>query len=94
MPVYSWAGCYVGIAGGGNWGGSQVFYEGQHSPFVGSAEANTINLSGGLFGGTVGCGYQVGSWVLGIENDISWTNKSGTGPTIFPVGIEIERAPL
>jgi outer membrane immunogenic protein len=87
MPVYGWAGCYVGIAGGGNWASSQVFYELQSSPAVGLAETSGINLSGGLFGGTTGCGFQVSPWVVGIENDISWTNIStaGTIPPFNPL---------
>jgi outer membrane immunogenic protein len=84
VPVYSWTGCYVGIAGGGNWGNSQVFYEFPPSPAFGLAETNNISLSGGLFGGTTGCSYQIDPWVLGFENDISWTNKSGTAGTIPP----------
>jgi outer membrane immunogenic protein len=84
-PAYDWSGCYVGIAGGGNWGSSQVFYENPSSVFVGRAETNSINLLGGLFGGTTGCSFQVSGWVLGVENDISWTDKSGTAGTIFPL---------
>jgi outer membrane immunogenic protein len=84
IPVFGWAGCHVGIAGGGNWGSSQVFYELQSSLAVGLAETNGINLSGGLFGGTTGCDFQVGPWVVGIENDISWTNMSAIAGTIPP----------
>jgi outer membrane immunogenic protein len=83
-PPLNWAGCYVGIAGGGNWGSSQVFYEFPSSPVFGLAETNGINLSGGLFGGTTGCSFQVRPWVVGIENDISWTNMRAVAGTIPP----------
>ena len=29
-------------------------------------------------GGTVGCNYQTGQWVLGLEGDLSWTNMRGS----------------
>jgi len=41
-------------------------------------------LSGALFGGTLGCNYQVGTLVFGVENDFSWTNKSGAANDIRP----------
>ena len=37
-----------------------------------------------LAGGTVGCNYQVGNVVLGVENDISWTNKGASSPDMPP----------
>src|ERR1700689_130015 len=65
-PIYSWTGCYLGIEGGGSWGRSQ------HTP-VGPANAglpfnNSFNVDGGLFGGTVGCNYQISNVVAGIDN--------------------------
>jgi len=41
-------------------------------------------LAGALAGGTVGCNYQVGSIVLGVENDLSWTNKGASSPDMPP----------
>jgi outer membrane immunogenic protein len=78
-PAYNWSGCYLGLEGGVNWGNSQFYYEYNAFPkAVGLAETNGVKPSGGLFGGTVGCSYQLSNWVLGIENDISWTNEMGT----------------
>jgi outer membrane immunogenic protein len=81
-PIFSWTGCYLGIEGGGSWGQSQ------HTA-VGPANAglpinNSFNVDGGLFGGTVGCNYQISNVVAGIENDFSWTNASGTTNDIPP----------
>jgi opacity protein-like surface antigen len=45
-----------------------------------SAITGNFDLSGGIAGGTVGCNVQVSNFVLGIENDYSWTNKSGSAP--------------
>src|SRR6266581_2239572 len=72
-PVYyNWTGCYIGVQGGGAWGRSR------HDTIVGPTTANDIDLSGGLIGGTVGCNYQTGTWLFGVEGDFSWTNKRGS----------------
>jgi outer membrane immunogenic protein len=84
-PIFSWTGCYLGIEGGGSRGQSQ------HTA-VGPANAglpinNSFNVDGGLFGGTVGCNYQISNVVAGIENDLSWTNASGTTNDIPPFNL-------
>ncbi|HTC97590.1 MAG TPA: outer membrane beta-barrel protein [Bradyrhizobium sp.] len=74
--IFSWTGCYIGVEGGGNWGGSsQIARSGANAnqPITGN-----YDLSGGIAGGTVGCNVQVSNFVLGIENDYSWTNKRGS----------------
>ena len=83
--AYNWTGCYLGISGGGNWGSSRV--TSASGEFSGLPITNDFDLSGGLLGGTVGCNYQVGSWVFGVENDLSWTNKTGTGRDIPPFNV-------
>ncbi len=80
--LFSWTGCYIGIEGGGNWGRSQQ--TARTGPAVGAPVTNNFNLSGGIVGGTIGCNYQVSNIVLGIENDYSWTNKTGTAQSIAP----------
>ena len=84
-PIYSWTGCYLGIEGGGAWGRSQQIAATAPAPAnVGRPITDPFNVSGALFGGTVGCNYQFGSVVFGVENDFSWTNKSGSSPDIPP----------
>jgi outer membrane immunogenic protein len=84
-PVYNWTGCYIGVEGGGNWGRAGTTAVTAPNPAaVGLPITNDYNLSGGLAGGTVGCNYQTGNWVFGIEGDASWTNKSGTAYDIAP----------
>jgi outer membrane immunogenic protein len=52
---------------------------------VGLPITGNFNMSGGLVGGTVGCNYQIGRhWVIGVEDDLSWTNKQGTANDIRP----------
>ncbi len=66
IPAYNWTGFYVGVNGGGGFGGSNWDSTG------------SFNLSGGLIGGTVGYNYQWGQAVLGVEGDIDWTNIKGS----------------
>jgi outer membrane immunogenic protein len=92
VPVYTWTGCYVGASAGSSYGtsthstvGNSVLTAG---PFgvpaplpaavaAGSNIADSFNLSGFIGGGQVGCNYQVGAWVWGIEADGSANNKEG-----------------
>jgi outer membrane immunogenic protein len=94
-PIYSWTGCYLGIEGGGAWGQSQHTAVEPTSPVApagfapiptnnGRSITGDFTVSGGLFGGTVGCNYQVNNVAFGIENDLSWTNISGIASDIPP----------
>jgi outer membrane immunogenic protein len=88
VPVaYNWSGCYLGVEGGGNWGRSQHIGVTANPATNGFPIDNTFDLSGILVGATVGCNYQVGTWVFGVENDFSWTNKSGSAPDIPPFNV-------
>lgn len=78
----SWSGCYVGAEGGGAWGSSR--HVAAAAPFVGLPLTNNFGVSGGLVGGTIGCNAQFDSWVLGVENDISWTNVRGSAVDLAP----------
>src|SRR5581483_8082878 len=51
---------------------------------VGLPITNTFNVNGAVAGGTVGCNYQDGAFVGGIENDISLTNLRGSSADIPP----------
>jgi outer membrane immunogenic protein len=84
-PPFSWIGCYVGVEGGGAWGQSQhVAATAPRPANVGLPITLRFNLAGALAGGTVGCNYQVGNVVLGVENDMSWTNKGASSPDMPP----------
>src|SRR3972149_2021826 len=74
--AYNWTGCYLGVAGGGNWGRSR--HENSAGPIT-----DSFNLSGGIIGGTLGCNYQFDrTWLVGLETDFSWTNKRGSSVDI------------
>jgi outer membrane immunogenic protein len=57
-PIYNWTGCYVGVHGGGG-----VQYD----------TRTTMNGGGGLAGGQLGCNYQDGQFVLGVEAEGWWS---------------------
>jgi outer membrane immunogenic protein len=76
-PVFGWTGCYIGAAGGYAWGQSNAKNDGTSGPIN---ITGNYRVSGGIAGGTAGCNLlQSGPWVFGVETDLSWTNKSGTG---------------
>src|SRR5215467_15335361 len=91
VPVYTWTGCYVGASAGTSYGTSthstvanSVLTSNVAAPTplpvavaAGSNIADSFNLSGFIGGGQIGCNYQVGAWVWGIEVDGSATNKEG-----------------
>jgi outer membrane immunogenic protein len=85
-PAYNWSGFYIGIEGGGDWGRSQHYWNDPATPaFAGLPQTGGIKANGGLIGGTLGYNYQFSNnIVIGVENDISWTNSKGTAGYIAP----------
>jgi outer membrane immunogenic protein len=58
VPVFSWTGCYVGVHAG---------FGAMHDSWTDE------NGNGGLAGGQVGCNYQSGMLVVGIEGEAWWS---------------------
>jgi outer membrane immunogenic protein len=83
-PAYTWSGCYVGASAGSSSGtsthfttaGSRLFGTTTVVP-AGANITDSFNLSGFIGGGQIGCNWQWGAWVFGIEGDGSATNKDG-----------------
>jgi outer membrane immunogenic protein len=69
-PPYNWTGFYVGINGGGGWGGRSSY----SAPFP----SGSFDASGGLVGGTIGYNWQMNQVVFGLEGDIDWSNIRGS----------------
>jgi outer membrane immunogenic protein len=69
----TWAGAYIGLAGGGAWGGAAL-----RNNATGADQAPRFDLGGGLFGVTAGINAQGANSVLGLEADISATSKKGS----------------
>jgi outer membrane immunogenic protein len=97
-PVFSWTGCYVGVNVGYSWGESRHSAEtgsillgtlGTAGPLAPAAQGADITpkfrMGGLLAGGTGGCQYQWGVWVLGIEADGGMANKEGQANNIAPI---------
>ena len=72
-PLYTWTGFYVGLNGGG---GTEFEVR----------STNSYNISGGMFGGTVGYHYQFGWAVIGAEGDIDWAGLKGSTANGCPAG--------
>jgi len=84
VPVYTWTGCYVGANAGSSSGNSQHFTTAGSiltgavpQPVAGGNITDSFNLSGFIGGGQLGCNWQWGAWVFGVEGDGSATNKEG-----------------
>jgi outer membrane immunogenic protein len=79
VSVFTWTGCYIGGHGGGIWVRKEWSLP-TNGFSLGSHDAN-----GWLGGGQIGCNYQTGRWVFGLQGDYAWTHASGSN--INPVGL-------
>ena len=92
-PVYTWSGCYVGASAGYGSGTSRhttVDGSNFNSPTIalppaGADITNNFDLSGFIGGGQLGCNWQWGAWVFGVEGDGSATNWAGQSFELSPV---------
>jgi outer membrane immunogenic protein len=88
VPVFSWTGCYAGIQGGYGYGRSKQTSAGATNGVANVTAGQDItpwfNMIGGMGGGELGCNYQIGLWVWGIEIDASSVAKEGQAQNIAP----------
>lgn len=86
-PVFSWTACYVGAnvgLGAGHTQFQDTVPDGNIDAFTTSARAAHTNSSGGVFGGQVGCDWQVSpTWVLGLQGTFSGADIDGTNQDQF-----------
>ena len=79
-PAYQWTGCYVGLnLGGGTSGtnfsssvGPGTHLLGADPGVVAASGGGGFNADGPLAGGQVGCNWQSGTLVLGLEGDFDY----------------------
>jgi outer membrane immunogenic protein len=74
-PAFSWTGCYLGGNLGGGWAHDQWQNRGPGGPLPQAAP----HSDGFVGGGQVGCDYQTGPWVFGVEGMFDWTDLKGSG---------------
>ena len=84
--VYNWTGFYFGVNGGYAWGRQDPL-----NIIANRFDNVSTDLSGGVFGGTLGAQIQAAHVVMGLEADIDWANIKGStviSPTVggVPVG--------
>jgi outer membrane immunogenic protein len=102
-PPYQWTGCYAGLnVGGGSSGTNFSSAAGPGTHLLGSDPAIVAGSGGGgadadgvLGGGQVGCNWQTGMFVLGLEGDFDYfhsnpnfsnnTNTLSDGVTPFTI---------
>jgi outer membrane immunogenic protein len=72
-PVPMWTGPYVGVTAG------YAFGRSRHCDPPGSGFCTSaFDVDGAALGATLGYNYQVGTWVFGVETDLSWSNAEGS----------------
>jgi outer membrane immunogenic protein len=86
VPVYTnWSGCHVGGVAGTTYGRSNRTAVINTAPnSAGLPITGDFNLSGFTGGFDVGCNWQMGGWVFGVEGDWLATNKSGQAYGMAP----------
>jgi outer membrane immunogenic protein len=75
--IYNWTGCYIGAHGGG--GAISDGYTG----FAFGGNENLLHGGGGFGGGQIGCNYQNGMMVFGLEAE-AWSSLTNTNHFIQP----------
>jgi outer membrane immunogenic protein len=86
IAYYNWTGCYLGLNGGYGWRQNHTI-DAVISNGNTFTDAGTLGVSGGFGGGQVGCNYQAGAAVFGIETDFQGSGMSkSVGPTTIVAG--------
>jgi outer membrane immunogenic protein len=86
-PLFSWSGCYVG--GHVGWGWSKTTFQDQSASSTlidsgGQGRSVSVNGNGGIFGGQLGCDFEVGhNFVYGAQVSAAGTSITGSGSDPF-----------
>jgi outer membrane immunogenic protein len=93
-PYFTWTGCYLGGQVGGGWAHTEIADVPPNNLLIGNGVVPgslTVNTSGFLGGGQLGCNYQFATnWMVGIEGDIVAANLSGNGNSLLGVVTSID----
>jgi outer membrane immunogenic protein len=102
-PVWNWAGFYIGAHGGGAWGRDDITHStifAAPGAFAIDAAAVTasssplLNPNGFIAGVHAGYNVQTGSFVWGIEGDISYFRLRASANGTFPFPSTVPGGPL
>jgi outer membrane immunogenic protein len=74
--AYRWTGCYLGANVGG--GSNRAAFFDATPPRPTGLDHGVARGTGALGGGQIGCDYQAGNWVFGLQGMIEATNLNGT----------------
>lgn len=86
-PAFSWSGCYVGVNAGVGWNHSDFgtnvdpgshFSVAANLALINAAGTGTANKTGFVGGGQIGCNWQTGAIVYGVEGDFNAFSATAT----------------
>lgn len=83
VAVYNWTGCFIGANGGGLSARKNWTYADALAPATLGLPATSHTATGAMGGGQIGCDYQTGRWVVGIQGDYDVTSAKGSGIDSF-----------
>jgi outer membrane immunogenic protein len=88
-PAFSWTGTYVGANVGGIWGKFDLgpTTTNNLTGVVGTPPLASINNSSVIGGFQAGYNWQIGQWVLGLEQDYQFTGLKQTATFAVPAGL-------
>jgi len=88
-PAFSWTGTYVGANLGGIWGTFDMSPTTTNNitGVVGAPGVMSINNSSVIGGFQAGYNWQIGQWVLGLEQDYQFTGLKQTATFAAPAGL-------
>jgi outer membrane immunogenic protein len=74
-PIVTWTGCFIGANVGGGWA-RKTYNDPLAVPPANILGSHTAD--GVIGGGQIGCDYQMGSWVFGVEGMVDAANLKAT----------------
>ena len=85
-PMYSWTGCYIGANAGYSWGRASIDSSAPLLGTLGAPSRSSIDLNpnGFIGGGQVGCNWQNGNAVWGLETDFQGSAQKDSHSSSLP----------
>ena len=81
VAAFNWTGCYFGGNVGGGWARKHlVDRDGSFFVGINPFDAGTHKPGGFVGGGQIGCDYQTGAWVFGLQGLFDGTSLKGSEP--------------